>query len=100
MTVVQLPGRGLNHLDLRVVEFAGRFLGWEVDIAWTPDDEAFAVFGCSEFEDVVFILTRQARGYVLSEFPALSDVPSVYIESSLQAVFQHLPKTLQYRRSV
>jgi hypothetical protein len=94
-----MPGHGLDHIDLRVIEFACRFLGWDLETAETPEGETFAVLGSPAFEDVVYILTRQAQAYVLSEFPARLDGPRVYAKGSLQAVFEVLPETRRYHRS-
>jgi len=98
VTVIQMPGRGLNHIDLRVIEFACRFLGWDVEIAWTPEREAFAVLGSPSLEDFVFILTKEPRGYILTEFPPDSDVPRVHAKGSLQKIFETLPQARQYHR--
>lgn len=97
--IVAMPGRGLNDIDLRVIEFACRFLGWDLDTSETPEGETFAVLGSSELEDVVFILTRTAQAYVLTEFPAQSDEPRIYAKGSLQAVFEILPKARAYHCS-
>lgn len=97
VNVIQMPGRGLNHIDLRVVEFAGRFLGWDVEIAWTPEHEAFAILGSTAIEDVVYVLTKEPRGYILTEFPPDTDVPLVHATGSLQKVFETLPQAREYQ---
>lgn len=97
--IVPMPGHGLNVIDLRVIEFACQFLGWDLETAQSPEGETFAVLGSPAFEDVVFILTKQAQAYVLSEFPAQADGPRVYAKGSLQAVFELLPQTRAYDHS-
>lgn len=94
-----IPRQGLNHIDLRVIEFACRFLGWDLETAETPEGDTFAVLLSPAFEDVVFILTKQVQAYVLSEFLAQVDRPQVYAKGSLQAVFEVLPKMHTYHRS-
>jgi len=84
---------------LRVIEFACRFLGWDLETSQTPEGETFAVLGSPELEDVVFILTRTAQAYVLTEFPAQSDEPRIYAKGSLQAVFEVLPEARAYHCS-
>jgi len=98
VAVIQMPGRGLNHIDLRVIEFACRFLGWDAEIAWTPEGEAFAVLGSPSLGEVVFILTKEPRGYILTEFPPDCDVPRVHATGSLQQVFETLPQAREYNR--
>lgn|GEM_PF-2761529 len=98
MVVIHMPGNGLNHIDLRVIEFACRFLGWDVEIALTPEREAFAVLGSPMVEDVVFILSKERRGYILTEFPPDSDVPRIHARGSLQKVFETLPQAREYHR--
>ena len=99
VNIVPIPRQGLNHIDLRVIEFACRFLGWDLETAETPEDETFAVLLSPAFEDVVFILTKQAQAYVLSEFPAQVVRPRVYAKGSLHAIFEVLPEMHTYHRS-